>query len=76
MNCRVKDELVNQLTALNDKLNILSPDLVHGEEERADVQQRREVLYAEIKRHRAKGHEGKPCPAARQPNVGVVAGAK
>jgi hypothetical protein len=66
MNCQVKDELVSQLIALNKKLNLLSPDLVHGDQERAEVQQRRESLYAEIKHHRAKGHEGKPCPAARQ----------
>jgi len=66
MNCKVKDELVSQLIALNNKLNLLSPDLVHGDEERTEVQQRRESLYAEIKHHRAKGHEGKPCPAARQ----------
>ena len=66
MNCQVKDELVSQLIALNSKLNLLSPDLVHGDEERAEVQQRRESLYAEIKHHRAKGHEGKPCPAAKQ----------
>jgi hypothetical protein len=66
MSCQVKDALVNQLIALNNKLNILSPDLVHGDEARAEVQQRRETLYAEIKYHRAKGHEGKPCPAARQ----------
>src|SRR5258708_35739972 len=66
MNCQVKDELVSQLIALNNKLNLLSPGLVHGDEERAEVQQRRESLYAEIKHHRAKGHEGKPCPAARQ----------
>jgi hypothetical protein len=58
MNCDVKDELVSQLVALNNKLNLLSPDLVHGDEERAEVQQQRE--------NRAKGHEGKPCPAARQ----------
>jgi hypothetical protein len=57
MNCQVKDELVSQLIALNNKLNLLSPDLVHGDEERAEVQQRRESLYAEIKHHRAKGHE-------------------
>jgi hypothetical protein len=75
MNCQVKDELVNQLIALNNKLNTLSPDLVHGDEERAEVQQRRESLYAEIKLHRAKGHEGKPCPAARQPTVGLITGA-
>ena len=66
MNCQAKDELVSQLVALNNKLNLLSPDLVHGDEERAEVQQQRENLYAEIKHHRAKGHEGKPCPAARQ----------
>jgi hypothetical protein len=66
MNCQVKDELVGQLIVLNNKLNLLSPDLVHGDEERAEVQQQRENLYAEIKRHRAKGHEGKPCPAAKQ----------
>jgi hypothetical protein len=66
MKCQVKDELVSQLIALNNKLNLLSPDLVHGDEERAEVQIRRENLYAQIKHHRAKGHEGKPCPAARQ----------
>jgi hypothetical protein len=66
MNCRVKDELVSQLVALNNKLNLLSPDLVHGDEERAEVQQQRENLYSEIKHHRAKGHQGKPCPAAKQ----------
>ena len=68
MNCLVKDELVNQLLALNNKLNTLSPELIHGDDERAEVQQQREVLYTEIKRHRAKGHEGGPCPAARQPS--------
>jgi len=66
MNCQVKDELVSRLIALNNKLNLLSPDLVHGDEERAEVQQQRESLYAEIKHHRTKGHEGKPCPAAKQ----------
>jgi hypothetical protein len=66
MNCQLKDELVSQLIALNNKLNLLSPNLVHGDEERAEVQQQRENLYAEIKHHRAKGHDGKPCPAARQ----------
>jgi hypothetical protein len=64
MSCHVKDELVSQLIALNDKLNLLSPDHIHGDEERAEVQQLRETLYAEIKHHRAKRHEGKPCPAA------------
>jgi hypothetical protein len=62
----VKDELLTQLIALNNKLNLLSPNLVHGDKERAEVQQQRENLYAEIKHHRVKGHDGKPCLAARQ----------
>ena len=61
--CNVKDDLVNQLIALNNKLNTLSPALLHSEQARAQVQERRASLYVEIKRHRAKGHEGKPCPA-------------
>ena len=63
--CSVKDDLVNQLIALNNKLNTLSPALLHSEQARAEVQERRELLYVEIKRHRAKGHEGKPCPAVQ-----------
>ena len=63
---KAKDDLVNQLTALNNKLNTLSPSLLHSEQARAKVQERRESLYIEIKRHRAKGHEGKPCPAAQR----------
>ena len=64
--CNVKDDLVNQLIALNNKLNTLSPALLHSDEARAEVQQRRESLYVEIKRHRAKGHEGTPCPAVQR----------
>jgi hypothetical protein len=63
--CTVKDDLVNQLIALNDKLNTLSPALLHSQQARAEVQERRESLQVEIKRHRAKGHEGKPCPAVQ-----------
>jgi len=65
MNCQVKDELVSRLTALNNKLNLLSPDLVHGDEERAEVQQRRENLYAEIKHHRAKGTRRQTVPCCK-----------
>jgi hypothetical protein len=64
--CGVKDDLVNLLIALNDKLNTLSPSWLHSEQARAEVQERRESLYVEIKQHRAKGHEGKPCPAAQR----------
>jgi hypothetical protein len=63
--CKVKNDLVKQLIVLNDMLNTLSPSLLHSPEARAKVQERRVILYMEIKRHRAKGHEGKPCPAAR-----------
>ena len=65
MNCLVKDELVNRLIGLNNKVNILSPDFVPSEAERASVQEQRGGLYADIIHHRAKGHDGKPCPAAR-----------
>ena len=65
-NCKVKDDLVNQLIALNNKLNTLSTELLHSAQARAEVQERRENLYIELKRHRAKGHEGKPCPAAKR----------
>ena len=68
--CNVKDDLVNQLIALNNKLNTLSPALLHSEQARAEVQERRESLYVEIKRHRAKGHEGKPCPAVQRQTYG------
>jgi hypothetical protein len=61
----VKDHLVNQLLALNNKLNTLSPTLLHSEQARAKVEEQRQSLYVEIKLHRAKGHEGKPCPAAQ-----------
>jgi hypothetical protein len=64
--CNVKDDLVNLLTALNDELNTLSPSWLYGEQARAEVQEQRESLYIEIKQHRAKGHEGKPCPAAHR----------
>ena len=64
--CNVKDDLVNLLTALNDKLNTLSPSWLHSEQARAEVQKQRESLYIEIKQHRAKGHEGKPCPATHR----------
>ena len=64
--CNVKDDLVNLLIALNNKLNTLSPAFLHSEQARAKVQERRESLYVEIRHHRAKGHEGKPCPAVQR----------
>jgi hypothetical protein len=64
--CKVKDDLVNQLITLNNKLNTLNPNSLRSQEARAEVQERRESLHLEIRRHRAKGHEGKPCPAAQR----------
>lgn len=65
--CKVKDHLVNQLIALNAKLNTLSPTVVRSEQAKGEVQQQREELYVEIRRHRAKGHHGRPCPSAQRP---------
>jgi hypothetical protein len=64
--CKVKDALVNELLRLNNKLDTLSPDLLRSEDARTQVQERREVLQIEIKQHRKKGHEGKPCPAVQR----------
>ena len=64
MNCQVKDELVSRLVALNNKLNLLSPDLVHGDEERAEVQQQRENLYSEIK-HQGEGTRRQTVPSGK-----------
>jgi hypothetical protein len=61
--CKIKDDLVNQLIALNNKLNTLSTSYVHNQQVRAEIQELRETLHVDIKRHRSKGHEGKPCPA-------------
>ena len=66
-NCKVKDDLVNQLIALSNKVNTLSPALLRSEQAREEVQQQRENLYIEIRRHRAKGHQGNPCPAVQRP---------
>jgi hypothetical protein len=63
--CPVKDDLVNQLISLNNKLNTL-PNSLRSEQARAEVQERREALYVEIKLHRKKGHQGKPCPAVER----------
>ena len=63
--CKVQDDLVNQLIILNNKLNTLSTTFLHNPQARAEVQERRETLHVDIKLHRAKGHEGKPCPAAQ-----------
>ena len=68
MTCKVKDELMNRLIALNDKLNRLSPAFLHSEVDRAEVQLQRESLHVEIKRHKAKGHDGKRCPADLLPS--------
>ena len=65
--CRVKDALVNELLLLNNKLNTLSPTLLHSKEARAQVQERREILQIEIKQHRKNGHDGRPCPAVEFP---------
>jgi hypothetical protein len=71
--CRVKDDLVNRLVALNNKLNNLSPTLLHSPEARAEVQAEREQLFIEMRQHKTRGHEGKPCPAVEHARRGLAA---
>jgi len=61
--CRVQADLVSELSALNGKLNTLSPHWVRSDKERDEIQKQRETLQAELKQHRAKGHDGKRCPS-------------
>jgi hypothetical protein len=63
--CKVKDALVQELLALNNKLNTLSPDLLHSEEAHARVQERREALY--IKRG-GRGDSRRRAPERRDSN--------
>ena len=67
--CRVEDNLVRELAVLSNKLNTLSPNWVRDELERELIQERRETLQVEIKRHRKKGHDGKGCPSFVSRNV-------
>ena len=60
-NCKVKDDLVNQMIALNNRLNTLSPGLLRSEQARAEVQAKRETLYIEIKLHRKKDMKASPA---------------
>ena len=62
-NCRVDDGLVRELTALNAKLNTLSPSWERDAEKRNEIEEQRETLRVELKDHRKKGHDGRKCPA-------------
>jgi hypothetical protein len=48
--CKVKDDLENQISTLNNNLNTLSPAWLYTQ--RAAVQERHESPYVEIKRNR------------------------
>ena len=58
--CQVKDDLVNQLIALNNKLNTLSPSLLHSEQAREEVQQQ---TREPIRRNQAPPRERTPRQA-------------
>ena len=64
MPCKAHAEMMDALVALNNKLNLLSPNRVSGREQVERVSERREELLVEIKHHRKKGHDGRPCPSA------------
>jgi hypothetical protein len=57
--CKVKDDLVNQLIALNNKLNTLSTAFLHSQQARAEVQERQDCLYLNIKMNKTKGQKEK-----------------
>lgn len=61
--CRVEADLVTELTVLSNRLNTLSPTWEHDEQQREEIQVRRQTLQTEIKHHRTKGHDGKRCPS-------------
>jgi hypothetical protein len=63
LRCKVRDGIVSQMTVLNSKLNMLSSGLLHSQQARMEVQEKRESLLAELKVHSRKGHDGKACPA-------------
>jgi prefoldin subunit 5 len=63
-NCKTHTELVDAIQSLNNKLNFLSPERVTGEAQLTKVTEQREALLIEIRQHRKKGHDGRPCPAA------------
>jgi hypothetical protein len=63
MNCQTNNDLVEAIVSLNNKLNRLSPDRVSEEGQLAEIAEQREVLLIEMRNHRKRGHDGKPCPA-------------
>jgi hypothetical protein len=67
--CKVNDALVAQMIVLNDELSALGPSSFRDDQVRAEIQQKRESLHAEIRVHRKKGHDGKTCPAVQRPFI-------
>ena len=61
--CRVEKKLMREIATMNDQLNSLSPAWVRDEKERLLIQEKRDILSAELRKHHAKGHEGRRCPA-------------
>lgn len=61
--CQVEEKLVLQISLMNGQLNSLSPTWLRDDDERQVVKEKRDILAAELKRHRTKGHDGKRCPS-------------
>jgi hypothetical protein len=63
MTCQTNNDLVDAIISLNNKLNRLSPSSVSDEGQLAEISEKREALLIEMRQHRKKGHDGRPCPA-------------
>jgi hypothetical protein len=63
MDCKIQRDLVAAIVLLNNKLNLLSPDRVSEYTQVVEIEERRQALLVEMRKHRRKGHKGKPCPA-------------
>ena len=61
--CRIEEKLMREIAAMNGQLNSLSSTWVRNEDERLLIQEKRDILSAELRNHHAKGHEGGRCPA-------------
>jgi hypothetical protein len=64
VDCKTYSDLVDAIVVLNNKLNRLSPSYVSGDRPLAEISALRDALLIEMRHHRKKGHDGKPCPAA------------
>jgi hypothetical protein len=64
MSCKKHSHLVDTIQILNSKLNTLSLHRVSDSGQQLQISEQRDSLLNEMRHHRRKGHDGKPCPDA------------